>query len=244
MVKKADSGKRILSVAVVGMKKEVVERVLPLYGLRLDRRNPDVVISFGGDGTSLLAEKKYPGRPRLLIRHSKICKTCTHHDFSHALLCFSRRKFHIIEEDKLDVSAGKLKDTALNDVNIHYVPPTALRFELFVNGKKAKGYGRHETYNPGSIIGDGIVVSTPHGSSGYFHSITRKTLKSGIGIAFNNPVKPIRPLLLNRSARIKVLIERGPGVLAVDNHKPVRLNSGNTIMIRASAKKARRVVLH
>ena len=36
------------------------------------------------------------------------------------------------------------------------------------------------------VIGDGLVVATPFGSSAYFRSISNTTFRTGIGIAFNN----------------------------------------------------------
>lgn len=41
------------------------------------------------------------------------------------------------------------------------------------------------------LIGDGVLVATPFGSTGYYRSITGGTFSSGLGVAFNNVHTPM-----------------------------------------------------
>lgn len=42
------------------------------FGLVYDDRNPDFMITLGGDGTFILAESAFPGLPKLPVRDSLI----------------------------------------------------------------------------------------------------------------------------------------------------------------------------
>src|SRR3989338_462550 len=97
------------------------------------------------------------------------------------------RKINIREFKKLNAKVnGTMHFTGMNDINLHYKVPRAVRFKLYVNERQINGV----------IIGDGIIVSTPYGSSGYFDSIVHKTFKKGIGVAFNNSRTKLEYLLL------------------------------------------------
>lgn len=224
-----------MKVAIVSYVKELIESQLSKYGIGINNKNPDVVIALGGDGTFLFSEQKYPGVPKLLIRHRTGCAECYKHDFSEILKKLSRREYKIFEELKIEAKIGKKKLVALNDINVHYKPPRALRFAVYINGTKIDNI----------FIGDGAVVSTPYGSTGYFFSITRKSFSRGIGIAFNNPVEYIKPMFLDENAIIQIKIIREKGVVVADcNEKVVDIKPGSDIIIRSSTGKAKILILN
>ena len=66
----------MLKVVVVGKDKRNIEKILKKYNLKLVKKNPDIVISYGGDGTILLSERLFPNIPKLFLRHSSICNKC------------------------------------------------------------------------------------------------------------------------------------------------------------------------
>jgi len=223
-----------MKVAIVSYKKELIENLLPKYGLKLDNKEPEVVIAFGGDGTFLFAEQKYPCIPKVFIKHKTGCTECYLHDFSDILTKLSRGQYEVSEELKLEAIIGKKKLIALNEISVHYNPPRALRFAVHINGSKMDG----------TSIGDGAVVSTPYGSTGYFYSITRKSFPKGIGLALNNPVEYTKPMVLDENAIIQIDIIRENGIVAADcNKKLINVKPGSEVIIKSSIQKAKILIL-
>jgi hypothetical protein len=82
------------------------------------------------------------------------------------------------------------------------------------------------------VIGDGIVVSTVLGSTGYFHSITRQDFKDGVGVAFNN-VTEKKDFLLAKNPVIKFKLLRNKAYLTSDNNsKKIILKENVEVIIR------------
>lgn len=223
-----------MKVAVVGRHRRYVEEELPKYGLKLSKKNPDVVISYGGDGTILQSEIMYPGIPKIFIRHSYLCIKCHGDEYTKFLRYLSKKKkFKIIKEIKVEASVNGKKLVGMNEVNIVSEKPIfAVRFDLSVNGKSIAR----------NVIGDGVVVATPFGSRAYFYSIARKTFKNGLGIAFNNSRKKMKNLVIKDSSIIKVKILRDGGwVIADNNPKFIHVSAGDVITVRKSKKMAKTI---
>lgn len=96
----------------------------------------------------------------------------------------------------------------MNDVVVHNADPRhAIRYRLSVNGKAIGG----------EIIGDGFVVATPLGATGYYRSITDSVFEVGIGIAFNNSMEQSDHLVVCEESVITAVILRGPAMVYADN---------------------------
>ena len=128
----------------------------------------------------------------------------------------------------MEAEVKRKKVYGLNDILIaHETINTALRFKISLDGIQ---YG-HE------ILGDGVLISTPFGSTGYYQSITRSNFQKGIGIAFNNTVNFIGHLVIKEKTNIKIEVTRGPGLVAPDNSKKaIRINTGDIIKVNRSDK--------
>jgi len=223
-----------MKVTVVGLKRKIVERELPKYGLELNKKNPEVVISFGGDGTALYAERVYPGVPRIMVRYSGACRKCEEYDLTKVLTALKEKKFRIIEETKVEGIVNnnpKKKLTGLNEVCIHHkIQVKVIRLRVKVNEKVIKD----------EVRGDGLVVATPYGSTAYFYSIARKKFSRGLGIAFSNPHERIKNLIVKDNSIIKAEIIRGDGLLTADNNeRMITLKTGDIVTIKKSKGKAR-----
>ncbi len=209
-----------LKVAVVGKNRKILSAAkLKNYGLYQSKK-PNYIIAIGGDGSLLYSERAFPGLPKLFIRHK--CAGCRAHDFSGLLGKLERGKFEKTRILKLEAQVKGKKLRAINEVSLHLEPPSALRFEVFVDGKSI-----------GKAVGDGVVVSTPLGSHAYFHSITRKSFARGIGIAFNNSIEKIKPRIVPETAKIEIRVARGRGRVFADNNTSfVWVCAGDRIVIR------------
>lgn len=222
-----------MKIAIVGKDSYVVryyKKLLKKSGFVLSHK-PDIVISLGGDGTLLLAERWYPGVPKLPIRDKSICHNCDWASLHGIIKNIRSRNYSVEKKMKLQAIAKGRRTTALNEFTLRNASQIhAVRFILSVNGKQTDGI----------LIGDGIIVSTPFGATGYFYSITKNKFSKGIGIAFNNLTKNIRPIVLNENARVKIKIVRGTALMSHDNDPHmVRLHEGDTVEIRKAKEVAR-----
>lgn len=198
------------------------------------KKNPDVVVSFGGDGTSLYGERAYPGVPRIMVRHSKVCAKCKEHDFSEVLNALREKRYQIKDEIKVEVIVNgdsNKRLIGLNEVGIHHkIPTKALRLKIKVNGKIIEN----------EQISDGLIVATPYGSTAYFYSICRKKFSKGLGIAFKNPKIGKRYMIVDENSMIEIEVLRGFGLVAADNdEKMFDVTVGDKILIKKAKEKAR-----
>lgn len=225
-----------MKFAVVGRERSLerdVAGAAKRMGKIVEHGRPDTVISCGGEGTFLFAEMKYPNAPKLLLRYRQPYLTKkAKAKLEKVLGALARGQFKIKNETKVEASVwGKKakKVVALNEINIHYEPPRAMRLRIFLNNKRLYDF-----------VGDGLIVATPYGSSAYFYSIAHKIFSDGLGIAFNNPTKKMSAIVVPKSSKIRVDVLRIKGVLAYDcSPRLIRLQEGDKIEIKAAKGPAR-----
>ncbi len=205
----------LLKVSIVsklsGEAKALAERVALEPGMKIVGRGADVIVALGGDGTLLLAERAFPGIPKLPARAGgSLCLGCAEEDVVLILRRHSLGKTKMVGVRKLrsEIFRGGRRIASFvgaNDVVIRNAEPyQAIRFSLSV-GKSG-----------GLFIGDGIVASTVFGSTGYFRSVSGKSFSGGFGFALNNPTKRRGPFYSDTgSARFELL--RNSAVVCADN---------------------------
>lgn len=206
-------------------------------GFECVEENPDLVISYGGDGMFLISERMFPGVPKILVRDSEIGNKYEDYCIDEILDFYSSGNFDLEEIQKIRATKkGQFEVRELvgvNDIVIRNSLPTeAIRFRYRIN----------EGVWSETLIGDGVVISTPYGSSegAYFHSITEESFNEGIGMAFNNTTKKLSPKIQKIGDEIEVEIIRGLGVLVSDNNRDfVNLEKGDTIKIKIVEEVAR-----
>lgn len=210
-----------MKVVLFGKNTQDLEKVVKNVGLEITQSNPDVVNSFGGDGTLLSAERAYPGIPKLPIRNSVVCKKCSRHQDEIIFKKLMDDQLKLTEYKKLETEVLNEKFYALNDFVVRNSDPThTIRFK--VNGGKL-------------LIGDGIVVSTPFGSTGYFKSITGTSFAKGFGVAFNNTTEKIDPLNLGDGDIVTFKLTRGKATLSFDNSPDIlTIDEGSELVFKLS----------
>lgn len=216
-----------MKVAIVGRDAKNIVALVKSFNLEIVDKNPDMVISFGGDGTLLSAERQFPQVPKLPIRNSAVCNKCTNHADEKVLKELKESKLKLKEYRKLETEILYKKFYALNDFVVRNSDPThTIRFKTSITSQL--------------LIGDGIVISTPFGSTGYFKSITDQTFDKGFGVAFNNTTQRVAPLFLKDEALLTFQLIRGKVTLSFDNSPDIfTIDEGSELIFKLSDQVAK-----
>jgi len=203
-----------------------------------------IIVTLGGDGTILYAARTYPDPTILPVRTggSKGYRTRLERaELVEALERIERgsgggasattthRKL-AASHDGSELRGGF---RALNEISLHHSSPVlAAVFAVRIrDGDDSYAFER--------VVGDGVLVATPFGATGYYRSITGGTFSAGLGVAFNNvhtPVDVPTYTVLSRDAVVEVeLLEvehASDAVLTRDNDdQPYELPVGEPVAI-------------
>lgn len=217
----------------------IIARVLAMFDFDIDNNKPDFVITYGGDGTILSAERKYPGIPKITIRGSERGFKCNYseNELEDVFIKIDNGSYKLNEEIKLETSFKGKKYLSLNEVQIHNSSPIrAIRFSIYAD--------KLPLFE--NIIGDGAVISTPFGSTAYFSSVGGEKFDNGIGIALNNPYNVrLKPIIIdNCFPEIHIKILRDDGLLLFDNDENIiKTKGGDDIKIKISEITAKFVII-
>lgn len=220
-----------MKLLIYGNNLDQVPEIAEKIGFKIVKKNPNVVTSYGGDGTFMRAENMFPGIPKFPLKRSKICKKCYDLPIEETLRRVFAKEFEIKNEIKIEAIAKKKRLIGLNEIVVHNNEPRrAIRYQIFINGKQSGG----------EIIGDGVVVSTPYGSTGYYRAITDSFFELGIGVAFNNSTEQSDHMVLKEDSEIVIKITRGQAIAYADNDKQeIVLDDSDEIVIRKYKKAAK-----
>ncbi len=224
-----------MKVTIFGRNARSVEPLVARAGFEIADKNLDFVISYGGDGTHMMAEHAYPGIPKILLKDSLICKKCSPLTNEQVLKKVIDGKYQIENLMKLEVSAHGKTLVAMNDIILHNKDSRhAIRYNIAVN---EKSLGKE-------VIGDGVIVATPFGSTAYYRSITDSYFEVGIGVAFNNSTEQSDHVVLKEDSTVTITIARGDAVVYADNQEDeIVVSEKSEISIHKSNEIARIVVL-
>ena len=209
--------------------------------------NPDMIITFGGDGTLLIGARyamKYDV-PLLGINLGTV-GFLTEEDpekLEEALSAISESKYNIETRSLLHISnpvTGK-DYYALNDAVITRGGYARLiRVDVSAGGKE---------YD--SFIADGIIVATPTGSTGYSLSAGGPIVEPGMSCMIITPVCPHSmkhcPCIVSDKTDIKLVLNpqrEQTAELQIDGQNMESLRAGDEIHIKGTEKKIRLIRLH
>ena len=231
-----------MNVSLFGAEAKTLERLIGAHEtLSLVDEPGDVVICFGGDGTLLAAELKWPNVPKAPIRNSRRGIRCIPDPPEETIARLAADSLVPIAYLKLgcrvvygDGEKSSKDLLAINEFTVHMGRVnTAVRFKIWFDGK---AFGDS---SDAEIIGDGFMVSTPFGSTAYFNEITRGTFWSGIGVAFMYAREKTNHVILPENVEVRARITRGPAILAYDNSSEyIELVEGDELLIHRHAKPA------
>ena len=169
---------------------------------------PELIIAHGGDGTLLHAEREFPNIPKLALRDMRTAPTCEEHSYEKILNDFFKGELKLKKLPKLYAEFQGKKILAVNDIFIHnFERMSALRYRVYINDEL---YAKE-------VVGDGVGLSSIHGSTAYYKSITHSIFKTGIGLSFSNSTEEVNHLVLPETSVVRIEIVRGPGLVISDN---------------------------
>lgn len=216
-------------IILFGKESKAISRMVEAHGFVLVKFGADFIISYGGDGTLMQAEHKFPGIPKIILKRSLICKRCLPVSNDEILKRVAQNHFKVEDLIKLAVRVGAKNLIAINDIIVHNEDPRhTIRYRLWIDNRPIGN----------EIIGDGVVIATPFGSTGYYRSITDSFFELGIGVAFNNSTEQADHMIIKNDSLIKIKLIRGSAVIYADNEKAsIKLKVGDEAVITKSLKK-------
>lgn len=215
-----------------------ISQALNMFGHDIDNNKPDFIITYGGDGTILYSERKYPGIPKITIKAGSIGSRCMYsiEDLEDVLIKIDNGEYKFKEEIKLETNFQGKKYLSLNEMQLHNSSPIrAVRFSVYIEDEPLFD----------NVIGDGVIIATPFGSSAYYTSVGGEKFDKGIGIVLNNPynvkekpvVKEQLKLLIDEGFdyNINIKILRDDGLLLFDNDdKMIKVKADDNIVVKRS----------
>ncbi|MBA4070645.1 MAG: NAD(+) kinase [Gemmatimonas sp.] len=202
----------------------------------------DAMLAFGGDGTLLRAARMLNGAPAPIfgVNLGKLgfLTTCRAEDFAGLLPRFARGDYVAEQRMALDAewhdgpATPRVHLRALNDVVLHKGGfARVLRLDLTVSGERL-----------GSLAADGIVISTPTGSTAYSLSaggpIVDPTLESILVTPVAAHTLAMRPVVLPGNAVLEVRPDDAPEevLVTVDGQVGTRLGPSQQLTVHRSTR--------
>ncbi len=201
----------------------------------------DALFALGGDGTLLRAARFLDGAPVPIfgVNLGKLgfLTTCSHEEFPQAFAAFARGDHTVQPRMALAAAthtaggAVGVKLRALNDVVVHKGGfARVLRMRILVNDELL-----------GAFAADGVVFSTPTGSTAYSLSANGPIVVPSFDSIIATPVAPhtlaLRPTILPPDAVIRLEVEDAPEEVLVtaDGQVGTSLGAGQGLVIRRAA---------
>lgn len=196
----------------------------------------DIVVSFGGDGTMLDAVRNLKGnRPILGINKGKIgfLTEVDNRDIDYAVKCLKDNSFRIETRAMLKTTVGGNDYYALNEIIVNNQDTCHISaFNIDLNGVRAD-----------TVRSDGILVSTPTGSTAYSLSCNGPVLSPSVKALIVNSICPHSlhscPMVIDDNMSIKISTKSSNIRVIVDGNIVYKSESdGFSIVIEKSEKSA------
>lgn len=208
-----------------------------IYGQSIETDGTEsLLLCLGGDGTLLegvhrLRDKSMPVAA-INFGHLGFLTSATRDDLEELFEHISERKLKFQKRTMLEVVWGERKEAlkALNEVAVQRLEATMVKIETRVDSQLVAQYN-----------GDGVIVSTPTGSTAYSLSAGGPVVAPECGCFLLTPLAPhnfgMRPVVLPDSAEISLTINarHGRAMLSIDN-TTYTVENGTQIEIRRAGE--------
>jgi NAD+ kinase len=223
-------------------RRATVAAVLPAAPpLPKEASRADVCVVFGGDGTLLAAARLVASRaiPLLGVNMGKL-GFLAEYNVEHMKKHFGdilRGKIKPVERMMLEVCVKSCRKHAFcspvaNDVTVSAGPPFRM-----VDLQVAEGQRLISRY-----LGDGVIVSTPTGSTGYNLSVGGPIMEPTLDAIVISPIAPhslaLRPIVLRGDATVRVTATRvnAGSAIIVDGQVSSGLCDGDVVEVRRARR--------
>lgn len=211
------------------------------------QEKPDLNIIIGGDGTFLSASRCYApsGVPLLGINSGNLgfLSQLSTNYLEESLQRLMKGDYRIEERLMLravdNLTAPKKVFTALNDIVIKRgALSRPIILSVCVNDDKINDF-----------LGDGLIVSTPTGSTAYNLSVGGPIIFPGMGVIVLAPISShslaIRPIVIPDDMTVRITITNKPEVsyINADGQEHTELDQGSTVYVQKAPYKAKLVLL-
>lgn len=211
-------------------------------GLRQSSLSGDAVVAIGGDGTILGTVRRLKGDTKILGIHTGTVGFLTEvgeDGAADAAERLANGEYKVEERSRISASIGKAwLPPALNEISvITAVQARIIKIEVKVDGK---------TFGPFSA--DGIILSTPTGSTAYSLSAGGPVLDPSARAFVLVPICPYNfathSLVVPDCSRIEVRVLEGSAIIAVDGQVRRGLGKGQMLFAEKSPVPAKFVRLN
>ena len=200
---------------------DILSKVSFFDSLKKIETNHDFLFSIGGDGTILrsITYVKDSGIPILGINTGRLgfLTGLQKESLKKGLELLKNNKYQIVKRSTITIRSENNNidfgesPFALNEITIHRKDTTSL---LNISCEIDNMY--HTDY-----WSDGLIVSTPTGSTGYSLSNGGPIVAPESGIIILNPISPhninMRPFLINDTSSIKIIVKEKDYSLSLDS---------------------------
>lgn len=175
----------------------------------------DIIICIGGDGFLLTTINQYNRlkKPIYPINGGTVGFLTNSFNIEEISNIMNADKVKLIS---LQVNLNKKLENAYNEISLLRKSPQAIHLELYINDEFTA-----------KIIGDGLIISTPLGSSGYNHSSGGSILPLNSNLLSITPICPYKPknwkgAIIENDVTIRIKIldsNKRPAIINLDNRE-------------------------
>ncbi|MCS7227989.1 MAG: NAD(+)/NADH kinase [Endomicrobia bacterium] len=200
--------------------------------------NGDLIITLGGDGTILRVspyaiEKNIPVAGINLGGLGYLAEFKVE-DVVYIVRSFLKENIPLQKRIVLNVTYKNRKHYAVNDCVIKPLSSKVCSIELFINNQKIT-----------EIVGDGIIISTPTGSTAYSLASGGSIVEPDAEVILITPISPhmlsIRPIIISVKKIVKLKIPRYKSnknlLLSLDGQRNFIVKPEDEVIISSSEKK-------
>ena len=205
----------------------------------------DLMLCCGGDGTLLegihrLSDRSIPVAA-INFGHLGFLSSATRDGVESLFEDIANHRLNIQPRTMLQISGLEQVEgvvTALNEIAIQRSEATMVKVEAKVNSQLVAQYN-----------GDGVIISTPTGSTAYSLSAGGPIVAPDCGCFLLTPLAPhnfgVRPVVVPDSAEIELTIHTryGEAMLSADN-RSLRIGDGTSIKVSRAKEQILLVVAH